>query len=562
MYLNYHSNFVWTCVRITFCFFGSTSQLVVFRSNKNRNNKHSFAFASLAIFFFTASLSASAQLTPEKPNTEFPYTAIAGPDGALVRCAPGEEFYGTTQLRPGQSVEVWRHDPGGWVAIRPPEDSFSLVRANQAGFHSENVAIVTEANAKSWVGTRLGEVEAPMWQVKLKLDEKLAVLGEIEIEGEIVWLQIAPPAGEFRWVHQSQLEPVPENPQTRAQTRQMRANDIVGSSSPKNQEMGAVQNIRTADFSTTQSDRSPRRQPQTDNDVPENSSKWPVSQVRYQQQASRINKKRNTESVSSESFSSGWKPAKRKMSRLLDKRELETADNYVRTAEKSGDAFKTNWDGLDQATTTTTTTSTDHAVVNANHDLPAKSVVDLELQLSKQVVNDPSIWNLQPLADAAARYSLSITDPGEKAQCEKLIQRIRQFQVTQSKHQVAHHNRTNSKLTNQYTIAATEPQLAGQYDATGFLSELVRDGGLSAPAYVLQDHTGKITHHVTAAPGLNLRRYLKQEIGLIGQRGYNAQLKLDHVNVDRVIVLARHRTVQNQRTVRTQRSVLPQRRVR
>jgi hypothetical protein len=34
-----------------------------------------------------------------------------------------------------------------------------------------------------------------------------------------------------------------------------------------------------------------------------------------------------------------------------------------------------------------------------------------------------------------------------------------------------------------------------------------------------------------------MNRYLKSKIGVIGQRGYNQKLSLNHVLVDRVVVL-------------------------
>jgi len=83
--------------------------------------------------------------------------------------------------------------------------------------------------------------------------------------------------------------------------------------------------------------------------------------------------------------------------------------------------------------------------------------------------------------------------------------------------------------------------LGATYDAFGWLNELVRKQGQLESEYVLQSRDGKITHHITASPGLNLRRYLKSKVGIIGQRGYNRALNLDHVVADRVVVLDQSR---------------------
>ena len=75
------------------------------------------------------------------------------------------------------------------------------------------------------------------------------------------------------------------------------------------------------------------------------------------------------------------------------------------------------------------------------------------------------------------------------------------------------------------------------YDAFGWLDKLVRDSGNSPSTFVIKDDSGKITHHVSPVPGLNLHRYLRQKVGVIGQRGYHQQLRLDHVTGERVVVL-------------------------
>ena len=53
-------------------------------------------------------------------------THIAG-GTAYVRSGPGDEYYPTDRLPEGSQVEVYRHDEGGWCAIRPPVSSFSWV---------------------------------------------------------------------------------------------------------------------------------------------------------------------------------------------------------------------------------------------------------------------------------------------------------------------------------------------------------------------------------------------------------------------------------------------------
>ena len=66
---------------------------------------------------------------PARAEQAFPYKAYVTAAEVYVRSGPGRTFYPTDKLHTGDQVEVYRHDPGGWCAIRPPEGSFSWVSA-------------------------------------------------------------------------------------------------------------------------------------------------------------------------------------------------------------------------------------------------------------------------------------------------------------------------------------------------------------------------------------------------------------------------------------------------
>ena len=53
----------------------------------------------------------------------FPYTAYVAVDDVYVRSGPGQNYYPTDKLKRGQEVEVYRHDPGGWCAVRPSREA-------------------------------------------------------------------------------------------------------------------------------------------------------------------------------------------------------------------------------------------------------------------------------------------------------------------------------------------------------------------------------------------------------------------------------------------------------
>src|SRR5207253_9762524 len=58
---------------------------------------------------------------------ELPYVAFVLADEVNIRSGPGDNYYPVLKLNRGQRVEVYRHDPGGWYAIRPPEGSYSWI---------------------------------------------------------------------------------------------------------------------------------------------------------------------------------------------------------------------------------------------------------------------------------------------------------------------------------------------------------------------------------------------------------------------------------------------------
>ena len=76
-----------------------------------------------------------------------------------------------------------------------------------------------------------------------------------------------------------------------------------------------------------------------------------------------------------------------------------------------------------------------------------------------------------------------------------------------------------------------------QYDATGWLNEMVRQGGQSSSTFVLQDQTGKITHLVAPAAGVDLRPFIKKRVGINGQLGFHTTLNRRHVTAMRIAEL-------------------------
>ena len=135
-------------------------------------------------------------------------------ESAVLRSGPGESFYATGRLRRGDVVEIYRQDAGGWFAVRPSTRSFSWVDARQLRETGDRrVARVVGSDVVAWVGSDVEEVGDYKWQVKLKPGEAVRVLGQDRFamftgDPPRDYRRIAPPAGEFRWVHQRDVQPL------------------------------------------------------------------------------------------------------------------------------------------------------------------------------------------------------------------------------------------------------------------------------------------------------------------------------------------------------------------
>ena len=144
-------------------------------------------------------------------QSPFPYEARILNDEATIHSGPGDVDYATDRLKQGAAVTVFRHHPGGWCTIGPPKGSFSMVPASAVKLTGVNSGIITETGVKAWIGTNLGEVAGPQSQIKLGINQRVEILGKVSWpspDGQSTndWYQIAPPAGELRWIRMADLQ--------------------------------------------------------------------------------------------------------------------------------------------------------------------------------------------------------------------------------------------------------------------------------------------------------------------------------------------------------------------
>ncbi len=149
-----------------------------------------------------------------------PYVGYITADHVDARSGPGDEYYATMRLGRRDRVEVYRHDPGGWFAVRPPQHSFSWVSGEFVRRTGDTGEVIGDRVIVR-VGSQLDNTRDVI-QVRLNRGEQVQILGSKEFDdgaGPRVWFQIAPPPGEFRWVHGRYVSSQPLKPERAAPER-------------------------------------------------------------------------------------------------------------------------------------------------------------------------------------------------------------------------------------------------------------------------------------------------------------------------------------------------------
>jgi uncharacterized protein YraI len=396
-------------------------------------------FTTIAIW-----LGVLAALAPGADQS-FPYFAEISVAEVEVRSGPGWEYYVTQRMKRGSKVQVYRHDPGGWLAIRPPQGSYSWIAARHLNMtDDQGIAEVAVDGVVAWVGSTPVRNGQHKWQVRLKRGELVEVLDSQPLSvgpgfATETYYQVSPPAGEFRWIHA-------EN----------------GT---------APQGVKTElDQPTIQLTKFPSRS--------------------------------HVQQLSSEN------------------------------------------------------------TLPADRVSQARQLIDeLNLELSLLVTRKIEQWNLESLRRTVAEMAETVDGTELAKEVRAISQRITEFEGLRKRYQslasgaasdavdplkshaVVVGPNVAEKQTADEDSASTPPSKVVQmvddpsnspFDAQGWLMP-VHSSKRIAPPFALLDDEGRVRCYVTPAPGLNLRRYERKNVGLLGQRRYVDALHGYHVTAERVV---------------------------
>jgi hypothetical protein len=469
-----------------------------------------------------------AAAAPKARAAEFPYEAYIATQSAEIVAGPGHRFYATDRLPRGTKVEIYREESSGWLAIRPPEGSFSWVPGEMVErLDDDHLGRVKEATG-AWIGTSVEHVSEHQQQVTLKAGELVQIIGEKSIDsrsgGQRTWLKIAPPAGEYRWVYlrdvsrQKPEEPIAEvaideriEPEERAVAPAHFQTEHEQPSEPRRLPMaGSSIALRDIDERPLRIDRA--IQPaQFRSTTSGGGDSRPVSPDGFV-----ARKRRGDEPPQAVTAPSTSRP------RLdPDARIATTAPS--RLSPSPNPASATSGSGL-------------------SSDEISRQLDQIELDLSLMVAQDRSQWNLEGLRRRVQTLVDGGADPISRGRARLVLDKIKQFENAFDRDARTVSSTSRGTTGAPQTVSSSTPATGSladpRYDAQGWLRPVIsRKSDKPIAPFAVVDADGQPLCFISPAPGLNLHRYENKQVGLYGRRGYLEELKKPHLVAERVIEL-------------------------
>jgi uncharacterized protein YgiM (DUF1202 family) len=455
---------------------------------------------------------------------ESPYEAVVLEQGAEVRAGPGQRFYVTQELEPGTRVEVYRREAGAWLAIRPPEGSFSWIpEADLEMTEEPAIAEITSEEAKSWLGSRAERIKQHKSHVTLARGERVEVLGKKQVEGADgktqLWLKIAPPAGEFRWVQGRQVR--------KAKKSELGAKDELQSvgRKPKEESEGPKEaaepvverpriprsNVVLSDLREEKPEPAPRPRKEESSAEGDENMLFPVRPVAHEEpEAESPARPLSPDGFVARKRHPSSPPMSQANSNRLAQAPLKNKSNVARTASAGSSA--------------------ENATNSASSDEVSRELEELDVQLSLLLSRDKSTWNFSTIKERVQRIVETGATPGDRGQARFMLDKIKRFEETFDV----------QSLPEMKPAAPLASRDFRAYDGEGWLTAVKSSVKRVAP-YALVDAEGKRICFVTPAPGLSVSSHVDKRVGLYGKRGLIPDWNEPHVLASKVVDLDRVR---------------------
>jgi hypothetical protein len=464
-----------------------------------------------------------------------PYQARVTAARALVFSGPNEKFYPSGALKPGTVVEVYREEQGGWLGIRPPQGSFSFVPAKHLSSPSNGVAEVRDDDVASLIGSDLSD-KRNATQIKLKRGEVVEVIKKVQLDGES-WVQIAPPAGEFRWIMATSVERLGAVGETVAEVDED-GSPIQPIAATETVAIQPDSSIATETAGSAETHQLPSEDgAQSSN----NGETWraPVTPV-------------SGNSTATEPAEPMAPPPLAPITESTTPITPEQSPTNTPAASSAASTPPVTSAPTPTASTpaanTAPSATPEHRVAIANppsaggSDLQ-RQLTEIEVRLSRMASAPPQLWNTERLQQDTQQLLSRAQSQADRDAVMATMTKIEKFTSLARKYQQGMANTgAGAALSNPRNAAVAQlgvgPADAGRYDAVGILRPVVskRPG---APQFALVDDRGQVVTFVTPTPDVNLQPYLGRRVGVAGNRGFIPEFNRAHVTAGRVTPLVR-----------------------
>jgi len=442
-------------------------------------------------------------------ETTFPYKASVTSNEVYVRSGPGKNYYPTNKLNPGDEVEVYRHDPGGWYAIRPTKGSYTWVSGRFLELTEDGLAKISADEVAARVGSEFSDIRDVI-QVRLRRGEVVEVLDKKQFGSGPeagTWYKIAPPSGEFRWIFGKYVDP--DFPKDGIRKSSAENNPLLNPRPVEKPEVSQRVEPASADAAASGQNTTPQSEPEKPAPV-----QWSPAAVQA-------------------------KPEPQEGAATIPA-EAGDAANRTETASYATRAFHDPEDADASARPTRQVSPEEFQ----------EQLDTLEMELSVMLVEEPTVWNFDEIGLRAKNLLLQAETAVERGRARTLLGKIAQSQdiqdrynaVAQLRVETERENRQLAELSQNHAPAATAPATASRFDGQGRLARVVSPK-IGAPQYALVDDNGKVQCYVTPAPGVNMQYYLGRRIGVSGVRGFIAEQRAQHVMAKNITPLDLNTTV-------------------
>lgn len=383
-------------------------------------------------------------------TTRGPTIARAARMGVIVRSGPGLVYPAADELRSGDTVEVYHCDAQGWLAIRPPAEAFSWVNESEVRILPDHLAEAVREGVPVYVGGSLLR-ERRVIQVRLRQNEVVEVLEDTDASpGGRRWLKIAPPRGEFRWVHEDDV--------TRDETS------------------------ATPPPFASRPDNDPAPAPPVKGGIPANEDDSPEA-VLPASVPTEVPESATPESASD------W------------------ADRAGRQIEPSDSKY--------------------------DDELAARNI-----ELSQMLLQPPGAWRIDDLEAQVDDLARRVATARQLRQARGMLDRLASLREIQNRMASLPPDQSLTAVrtapgTPQGSSPANAVAEVFGYDGFGRLTPVISRQP-DSPPYALTDSVGEILYFVTPGPGVNLRRFEGQQVGIKGMRGYMEKLDRRHLTAQSV----------------------------